>query len=676
MRVTWAVSLVIGLSATWPAGGGEKPEVLALWPGKVPDETAAIGAEKGVMSPKLDRKQVEVTESTRMVTNVSKPSITVYRPAKGKDTGTAVVICPGGGYWNLYWELEGEEVAAWLNSLGVTGIVLKYRVPRRPDEPKGEPARRPLQDAQRAVRLVRSKAREWGIDPQRIGMIGFSAGGHLAIATATNFEKPAYPPIDDLDQISCRPDFAILVYPGYLKAKDRDELASGLHIPKGTPSVFLAHGDDDLISPAAHSVVLYRALRRAGVPAELHVYTKTAHDFGVRHADRPYSSWTRSCTEWLRQQGFLPQPMKNPATSWKNGLPTDVGFFPVAVWLQSPANAARYKAAGINVYVGLWKGPTEDHLAELKKHGLRVICSQNAVGLRHKDDPTIVGWMHGDEPDNAQALPGKKGYGQPILPSKIVADYRELRRADSSRPILLNLGQGVAWDKYHGRGVRSNHPEDYPEYIQGCDIVSYDIYPGCHDHPDVAGKLWMVADGVTRLRKWTDNRQTVWNCIECTRISNVKARATPQQVRAEVWMSLVRGSSGLIYFAHQFKPKFIEAGLLADEAMLAEVTATNRQIHRLAPVLNSPVVKDGVAVQSSAAEVPVEAVARRHDGAVYVFAVAMRDGTATVTFKLPGMRGQAIAEVLDERRTLEVRDGIFRDTFRPWEVHLYKITSS
>src|SRR5437588_400733 len=135
-----------------------------------------IGPGKTLLAPKLDRTQVEVTEPTRMVTNVSRPSITVYRPAKDKDVGTAMIICPGGGYWNLYWQLEGEEVAAWLNSLGVTGILLKYRVPRRPDEPKGEPARRPLQDAQRAISLVRSEAGKWGIDPKRIGMIGFSAG--------------------------------------------------------------------------------------------------------------------------------------------------------------------------------------------------------------------------------------------------------------------------------------------------------------------------------------------------------------------------------------------------------------------------------------------------------------------------------------------------------------------
>src|SRR5438045_8131674 len=122
------------------------------------------------MSPKKTREQSEVTEPTRLVTNVTKPTITVYRPAKDKDTGTAMLICPGGGYWNLFWQVEGEEVAAWLNSLGITGIILKYRVPRRPDEDKTEPARRPLQDAQRAVRVVRSKAQEWGIDPNRIGI--------------------------------------------------------------------------------------------------------------------------------------------------------------------------------------------------------------------------------------------------------------------------------------------------------------------------------------------------------------------------------------------------------------------------------------------------------------------------------------------------------------------------
>lgn len=307
MRRASRFFLVLGFCAfiAGPVIAADFPQVVEVWPGNVPDEVGNLGAEKVVMSPKLDRKQVEVTESTRMLTNVSRPSLTIYRPAKDKDAGTAVVICPGGGYWNLYWELEGEEVAAWLNSLGVTGIILKYRVPRRPDEPKGEPARRPLQDAQRAVSLVRSKAAAWGIDPKRIGMIGFSAGGHLALATATCFEKRTYPRQDAVDDVSCRPDFAILCYSGYLKAKDKEELSPGLHIPAGTPPVFLVHGGEDIISPPEHSVVTYLALKRASVAAELHVYAGTAHDFGVRPSDRPCSAWTQSCANWLKHQGWL-----------------------------------------------------------------------------------------------------------------------------------------------------------------------------------------------------------------------------------------------------------------------------------------------------------------------------------------------------------------------------------
>jgi acetyl esterase/lipase len=141
-------------------------------------------------------------------------------------------------------------------------------------------------------------------------MVGFSAGGHLAIATATGFEKRSYEPIDEVDKISCRPDFAILPYPGYLKAKDKDELAPGLRIPTNTPPVFLAHGGDDLISPPQHSVLMYLALKQAGVPAELHVYATAAHDFGVRPSGHPCSTWTEACAHWLRHQGFL-----KPATA-------------------------------------------------------------------------------------------------------------------------------------------------------------------------------------------------------------------------------------------------------------------------------------------------------------------------------------------------------------------------
>jgi acetyl esterase/lipase len=305
MRFALTLSLVTLMCMANSVVGTDHPLIIEIWPGTVPNEAGDIGAEKIRMSPKLDREKVEVTESTRMLTNVTKPTIAMYRPTKEKDTGTAMLICPGGGYWNLYWELEGEEVAAWLNSRGITGIILKYRVPRRPDEPKSEPARRPLQDAQRAVSLVRSKSKEWGIHPERIGIVGFSAGGHLAISTATSFDRRAYEPIDDVDKVSCRPDFAVAVYSGFLKAKEKDELASGLRVPAGTPPIFLAHGGEDIISSPEHSVFMYLALKRAGVPAELHIYASTTHDFGVRTREHPYSTWTESCANWLRDQGLL-----------------------------------------------------------------------------------------------------------------------------------------------------------------------------------------------------------------------------------------------------------------------------------------------------------------------------------------------------------------------------------
>jgi hypothetical protein len=350
----------------------------------------------------------------------------------------------------------------------------------------------------------------------------------------------------------------------------------------------------------------------------------------------------------------------------------DPKVFPIAVWLQAPANAPKYKAIGINLYVGLWKGPTEQQLADLKKHGMRVVCSQNSVGLAHKTDSTIVAWMHGDEPDNAQSLGKGKGYGPPILPAKIVADYERIKQADPSRPVLLNLGQGVAWDNYIGRGVRRNKPEDYPEYIKGCDIASFDIYPACHEHKDIAGKLWYVAEGVSRLRQWSDDKKPVWNCIECTHISNPKAKATPAQVKAEVWMSLVRGSRGIIYFAHQFKPTFIEAGVLADKEMTAAIKAINSQIHELAPALHRAPLT-GLTVKSTDKDVPVEATARRHNGATYIFAVCMREAKTTSSFHIDGLTGEA--EVLGENRKLAVKGGVIEDGFSPWAVRLYKVIS-
>jgi hypothetical protein len=362
----------------------------------------------------------------------------------------------------------------------------------------------------------------------------------------------------------------------------------------------------------------------------------------------------------------------SPYAKWQHGPPRDAGFFPIAVWLQDPRNADQYRAAGINTYVGLWEGPTENQLSALKAAGMKVICAQNATARKHLDDPVIIGWMHGDEPDNAQSLGGSKGYGPPIPASTIIEDYLKIRTADPSRPVMLNLGQGVAWDGYYGRGVRTNHPEDYPEYIRGSDLISFDIYPVAHSHPQVSSNLWYVAQGVERLVKWAGGQKVVWNCIECTRIQS-QQKATPSQVRSEVWMSLIHGSIGLIYFVHEWQPKFDEAALLHDPEMLRAVTAINRQITELAPVLNSPTVSDAVAVSPSDPQVPVAAMLKRHEGASYLFAVAMRGGDTTATFTLKGLAGEKKVEVLGEDRSLSARDGAFRDTFRDWAAHCYRI---
>jgi len=276
------------------------PIVVDVWPGKTPGDVGIAGEEKS-----LTYESALIGAPTRLITNVTRPTLTVYKADKEKNTGTAMIICPGGGYHNLFWELEGEEVAAWLNTHGMTGIILKYRCPRRPGDVKGEPPLGPLLDAQRAVSLVRSRAADWGIDPKRIGMVGFSAGGHLALATATNFEKRNYDPLDAVDETSCRPDFAVLCYSGYLKAKDKNETAPGIRVPAGTPPIFLAHSTDDSISDAEHSVFMYLALKRAGIPAELHVYATGEHDFGVRQNEKLPSSWTNLCLKWLRSQELL-----------------------------------------------------------------------------------------------------------------------------------------------------------------------------------------------------------------------------------------------------------------------------------------------------------------------------------------------------------------------------------
>jgi acetyl esterase/lipase len=285
-----------------PAGTPSPPLVVPLWPGDVPGETGDLGPEKIEASKPGERKLTKLG-------NVSRPTITIHRPPRGKDTGASVIIAPGGGYYILAMDLEGDEVAAWLNSIGVTGIVLKYRVPRRPGTPKEQPPIGALQDAQRALSLVRSRAAEWGMDPNRIGMLGFSAGGHLTAWTSTSFDKRAYPSLDAVDEVSCRPDFAVLLYPAYLTEAGKYETAPLIRVSPQTPPMFLAHADDDGLS-AENSALMYVALKRAKVRAELHVYRDGGHGFGLRPSADAISSWPARCADWMKAEGLLERKHK------------------------------------------------------------------------------------------------------------------------------------------------------------------------------------------------------------------------------------------------------------------------------------------------------------------------------------------------------------------------------
>ena len=227
--------------------------------------------------------------------NVSSPTLTLYQPA-GKNTGAAIVVFPGGSYRILAIDLEGTEVCDWLNSAGITCILLKYRVPDSGPYPKSSAA---LQEAQRALGIVRAHAAEWHIDPHRIGVLGFSAGAHLAAAVSTHFDKRLYDSVDEADQLSCRPDFAAIIYPGYLAMAEQDFAPnSEIHVTDQTPPSFIVQAEDDTVH-VENSTVYFMALKNAKVPAELHIYAQGGHGYGLRRTELPITAWPKLAETWL-----------------------------------------------------------------------------------------------------------------------------------------------------------------------------------------------------------------------------------------------------------------------------------------------------------------------------------------------------------------------------------------
>ena len=272
----------------------DKP-TLTLWPAGAPGPQTAAGPEHDTTKP---TDNLIAGQPLIRLGDVAVPTITLYAAPSGvnQNSGAAVVVFPGGGYNILAIDLEGTEVCTWLNSIGVNCVLLKYRVPGTGPYPKSPAA---LQDAQRAMGMVRQHATDWHIDPQRIGVLGFSAGGHLAAALSTHFDQRLYPVVDAADQLSCRPDFAIIIYPGYLSIAEKDfAFNPDIPVTASVPPTFLVQAEDD---PVHVENVLYYflALKKAGVPAELHVYTKGGHGYGLRPTSSPVTLWPELAAKWL-----------------------------------------------------------------------------------------------------------------------------------------------------------------------------------------------------------------------------------------------------------------------------------------------------------------------------------------------------------------------------------------
>jgi acetyl esterase/lipase len=270
----------------------EEQSPIRLWPGAAPDEPANITSKKAPAETGAD--------GVIRIPYVDTPEIIRYPAPADKATGTCILICPGGAYQKLAWNKEGTETATWLNTIGIEAVVLKYRVPRRDN---ANPHPWPLQDVQRAIRIVRSHAVDWKIAPDRIGVMGFSAGGHLAVMSSVAHDQTTYPPIDDIDKIDATPNFLTLIYPAYLGdiKKDPTSLDPIIKVDKNTPPTFIAITHDDA-DRSLYAALFYAELRRQNIPAELHIFQKGGHGYGMRPSDNPVSQWPKLLEAWLKNK--------------------------------------------------------------------------------------------------------------------------------------------------------------------------------------------------------------------------------------------------------------------------------------------------------------------------------------------------------------------------------------
>ena len=302
--VAIAFSALIAQTPAWQPS--HEHQQLPIWPGKPPDAQPVPGPE----STKIDSDFFVAGKHVLGVFNVTQPTMTVYAP-KASDTGAAIVVFPGGGFQGLAIDLEGTEVCDWLTSRGITCVLLKYRVPSVPYDwhckcrPNGLAiSTLALEDAQRTMGLVRSHASQWHLDPHKVGVLGFSAGGYLVAEISTHFEHRLYAPVDAADRESCRPDFAVAIYPGHLWTHDKLESNPDIHVTPNTPPTFLLQAEDDHVDYVEQSLVYYLGLKNADVPVEMHLYAHGGHAFGLRATKFPITKWPQLVETWLTTIGM------------------------------------------------------------------------------------------------------------------------------------------------------------------------------------------------------------------------------------------------------------------------------------------------------------------------------------------------------------------------------------
>jgi len=313
----------------------------------------------------------------------------------------------------------------------------------------------------------------------------------------------------------------------------------------------------------------------------------------------------------------------------------------------------------------------EKQFTLLKNAGIKLICEQNEFALTHKSDPLIYGWMHGDEPDNAQWNEESKTYDPCIKPVETISYYKKVKQKDPNHPYYLNLGQGVSYINWIGRGECTGRFDLYPQYLMGCDIASFDIYPVNSNDSIIRDKLWMGAKGIDSLKAWSNTNKPIFTWIETTVIGKDSPRKpTIQEVKTQVWMAIIHGAEGIGYFCHSFYPTSDDAALLHDQEMLAAVKEINNSITGLASVLNSDDQSHFAKVNSSNLKVPIDIMTKHYQNNYYLFAVAMRNDSTIGNFKVNS--GNYI-EVIGENRTINIVNGQFEDRFAGYDVHIYKI---